>query len=42
MADFDIEEIKKQLEGSNIQEKLEKLDSLIADLEDENRILRMQ
>ena len=42
MADFDIEETKKQLEGSNIQEKLEKLDSLIADLEDENRILRMQ
>ena len=35
MADFDIEEIKKQLEGSNIQEKLEKLDSLIADHEDE-------
>jgi len=35
MADFDIEETKKQLEGSNIQEKLEKLDSLIADLEDE-------
>lgn len=35
MADFDIEETKKQLEGLNIQEKLEKLDSLIADLEDE-------
>ena len=35
MADFDIEETKKQLKGSNIQEKLEKLDSLIADLEDE-------
>lgn len=35
MFDFDIEEIKKQLEGSNIQEKLEKLDSLIADHEDE-------
>lgn len=35
MADFDIEETKKQLEGSNIQEKLKKLDSLIADLEDE-------
>ena len=35
MDDFDIEETKKQLEGSNIQEKLEKLDSLIADLEDE-------
>ena len=34
MFEFDIEEIKNQLEGLTIQEKLDELDSLIADLEE--------